>query len=161
MFAALLASMALIATPIYTSWEGSKNLPYRDIVGVWTVCSGDTRNVTPGKRETNEECAERTSKILVEYGTEVATLSPGIENSPYEWAAHTIFAANVGTGAYSKSSIRRLYNQGKFVEACRAIRLYDKAGGKTVIGLKNRRAGEGDRIGEYELCLGGAIPKSI
>lgn len=155
--AGLLALMTLIATPIYTSWEGTKTLPYKDIVGVWTVCSGDTRNVHPGVRETQESCDKRTSAILEEYGTKVQELSPGIENYPYQWAAHTIFAANVGVGAYGKSSIRRLFNEKKPVQACRALRLYNKAGGRVVVGLQNRRNGDGDRIGEYELCLVDAV----
>jgi lysozyme len=155
--AAAVAGMALLATPIYTMWEGNKEIPYKDIVGVWTVCSGDTRNVVPGVRQTPKQCAERTQNILVEYGSSVVTMSPGIEKYPYEWAAHTIFSANIGLSAYGKSSIRRLYNEKKYVEACRAMRLYDKAGGRVVLGLVNRRAGEGSRIGEYELCLGGAV----
>lgn len=161
LFAGLLAAMAAIATPVYVGWEGTKNTPYKDIVGVWTVCSGDTRNVLPGKKLTDAECNERTRKIVEEYGEDVSKSSPGIEVSPYEWAAHTVFAANVGIGAYSKSSIRRNYNMGNYVEACRTMRLYDKAGGKVVLGLQNRRNGSGSRIGEYELCLAGAVPKEL
>lgn len=153
--------MAAIATPIYIGWEGNKTLPYKDIVGVWTVCAGDTRNVKPGVRLTEAQCRERTAKILQEFGTEVAKSSPGIENHWVEWASHSIHAANIGMGNYNKGSVRKLYNQGNYRLACRAMLLYDKAGGKTVIGLKNRRAGTNDRIGEYELCLGGAIPREL
>lgn len=156
-----LALMVAIATPIYKGWEGTVNMPYKDIVGVWTVCSGDTRNVTPGKRQTDAECDARTEKILNEYGTEVAKLSPGIEEFPYEFAAHTIFTANLGVGTYTKSSVRREYNLGHHRIACRAILLYTKAGGRDVIGLKNRRAGTNDRVGEYELCLADAIHNDI
>lgn len=161
LFAGLLAAMAAIATPVYVSWEGTKNTPYKDIVGVWTVCSGDTRNVVPGKKLTDAECDERTRRIVQEFGETVALSSPGIELSPYEWAAHTVFAANVGMPNYNRSSIRKNYNAGNFVEACRAMRLYDKAGGKSVLGLKYRREGRDSRIGEYELCLAGAIPKAL
>lgn len=156
--AALLAAMIAIATPVYVGWEGTRTLPYKDIVGVWTVCSGDTRSVVPGKRLTDAECDRRTQAILSEYGSDVAALSPGIERSPYEWAGHTIFAANVGVGAYGRSSVRRLYVQGRHRQACRFIREYRNAGGKPVQGLINRRNGTDARVGEYELCLVGAIP---
>lgn len=151
----LLAAMVAIATPIYVGWEGEKTLPYRDLVGVWTVCSGDTRNVVPGIRVSEGECRFRTQRILAEFGEGVQVMSPGIEDNPKQWAAHTIFAANVGLGAYSRSSVRRLFNAGDHRGACRAIRLYDKAGGRVVRGLKNRREGTDTMIGEYELCLMG------
>jgi lysozyme len=156
--AALLAMMLAIATPVYVGWEGVRTLPYQDIVKVWTVCSGDTRNVVPGQRLTEAECDRRTQAILTEFGTDVAALSPGIEHSPYEWAAHTIFAANVGIGAYSRSTVRKLYIQGKHRQSCRFIREYRNAGGRPVTGLINRRNGTDARVGEYELCLVGAIP---
>jgi len=34
------AAAALIA--LVGAWEGKRNDPYRDIVGVWTVCYGET-----------------------------------------------------------------------------------------------------------------------
>jgi lysozyme len=153
--------MVAIATPIYVGWEGTRTLPYQDIVGVWTVCSGDTRNVVPGKRLTEAECNQRTEAILEEYGEGVAKLSPGIENNPYEWAAHTIFAANVGLGNYGNSTVRRLYNAGQHRLACRHIRDWRKAGGQVVPGLINRRNGTNANVGEYELCLVGAIPADL
>jgi len=159
--AAGLAVMAAIATPVYVSWEGTKQTPYQDIVGVWTVCSGDTRNVTPGQRQTPEQCEARTSAIMEEFGTGVARMSPGIEDSPFEFAAHTIFSANIGLGAYSRSSIRSEYNKGNFVESCRRMKRYDKAGGRVVRGLVFRRHGEGERIGEHELCVVGAVPREL
>lgn len=153
--------MAAIAGPVYVSHEGTKTLPYRDIVGVWTVCSGDTRNVVPGKRLTDSECETRTKNILSEFGTEVAKASPGIHEYPYEWAAHTIFSANIGVAGYSKSTVRKLYIEGEHRRACRFIRNYKYAGGKPVSGLVNRREGTDDKIGEYELCLADAIRRDI
>lgn len=158
---AALAAMALIATPIYEGWEGKRNIPYQDIVGVWTVCSGDTRNVVRGVRLTDEQCRERTEKILQEYGTAVAEANPAIVNYPLQFASHTIFAANVGVGAYKKSSVLRLSLQGKQRAGCRAMLLYDKAGGRVVVGLKNRRAGTSERLGEYELCLAEAVERDM
>lgn len=159
--AAALAAAAAIATPFYVGWEGEELMPYKDIVGVWTVCSGDTRGVTAATpKQTPEQCAARTQDILKTYGGKVVKLSPGIENNPVELAAHTIFAANVGTGAYGKSSINRLYKAGGFmnrINACRAMRLYDKAGGRVIKGLQNRRSGVPSMLGEYELCIGGVI----
>lgn len=160
-YAIALAAMAAIATPIYVSHEGTKTLPYKDIVGVWTVCSGDTRNVTPGVRQTDAQCEERTKNIMSEFGEGVAKLNPTIVDYPTQWAAHTVFAANVGLGAYAKSSVLRFDKQGQHRLGCRSMLLYKKAGGKTVIGLVNRRGGTEEKIGEYELCLVDAVQRDL
>lgn len=157
--AALLAGTAAIFTPFYTMWEGTKLSAYLDSVGVVTICSGDTRNVKMGMRVTQEECDRRTKNIFDEYGAAVKRAMPGVENSPFEWAAYTSFHAN--TGAIERATIRRLFNADKRVEACRFIRKYRFAGGRELNGLIFRREGEGTRVGEYELCLVGAVPADL
>jgi lysozyme len=92
------------------------------------------------------------------YALTVARLSPGIEDSPYEWAAHSSLAYNAGEAAYAGSSVRKLFNAGRRVEACRAIKLYRMSGGQVLPGLVYRREGQGKRVGESELCLAGAVP---
>lgn len=158
---AALAAMLVVATPIYVQHEGTRELPYKDIVGVWTVCSGDTRNVTPGKRETPAQCDARTRAILTEFGEAVRVSTPGIEDYPYQWASHSIFAANIGIAGYKKSTVRSLTVKGENRLGCRYLRNYKYAGGKPVIGLVNRREGTQDRIGEYELCLADAVERDI
>lgn len=156
---AAVAAMLAIATPYVAGWEGLETTPYRDSVGVLTVCVGET-NVEM-REYTEAECREIFGKSFIKYANQVATLSPGIEKSPYEWAAHTSLAYNVGVATYGRSSIRRQFNQGRRVEACRSIRKYRFAGGKELRGLVYRREGEGMRIGEYELCLVGAVPAML
>lgn len=155
----LVAAMLLVATPFVATWEGKSNVPYLDSVGVSTVCFGETRVAM--RNYTDAECAELLREGLEEFGAEVARLSPGIEKSPYEWAAHTSFAYNIGTGAYARSSVRRLFNAGDRVGACRFMTRFKYAGGRILAGLQYRREGEGRRIGEAELCLVGAVPKQM
>lgn len=157
---AAVAAMVAIAAPFLAVWEGKANQPYFDIVGVKTVCYGETEKVE-NRRYSDDECAALLRARIPDYAAPVAKLAPGIENSPYEWAAHTSLAYNIGVTAYSRSSIVREFNKGNRVEACRRIRLYDKAGGRIVRGLQFRRQGEGARIGEYELCLVGAVPAEL
>ena len=98
---AAIAAMALIATPLYQAFEGTRNNPYRDIVGVWTVCSGETR--VKMRKYTDAECAEMTRKILEDdFGPAVAKLNPTIVDYPVSFAGHTTFAANIGIEAYKK-----------------------------------------------------------
>lgn len=155
----LTAAMLAIATPFVGEWEGKRNSPYADAVGVKTVCYGETR--VEMRRYTDRECEELLAIGLTDFGSQVAQLSPGIERSPYEWAAHTSFAYNVGIGAYGRSSVRRLFNAGDRVGACRFMTQYKYAGGRVLAGLQYRREGDGKRIGESELCLVGAIPAQM
>lgn len=159
-YAAAAAAMLAIATPFVAGWEGTETKPYWDNFGkVWTVCTGETN--VPMREYTLAECEAMFGKSFMKYADKVAELSPGISDSPYEWAAHSSLAYNVGPTLYSKSSVRSLFNKGKRVEACRAIRLYQKSGGKVLKGLVYRREGHLERIGEYELCLAGAVPAQL
>lgn len=157
--AALLAAMVAIATPVVATWEGKSNTPYADPIGVKTVCYGETR--IEMRRYSDAECKELLAKGLEEFGKGVAKASPGIENSPYEWAAHTSFAYNIGIAGYRRSSVSRLFNAGDRIGACRFMRNYKYAGGRVLAGLAYRREGEGKRIGESELCLAGAVPAQL
>lgn len=154
---AALAAMAALATPLYTSWEGTELKAYRDVVGVLTICSGDTRNVRPGMVETPEGCDRRTARIMEEYGMAVYEVSPQVVDHPHMWAALTIFTANIGKRGYARSSVARLYNAGEYRRACRFIRNFKYAGGRQIRGLINRREGTEQLIGEYELCLADAV----
>lgn len=157
--AVAIAAMVAIAAPFIGMWEGKRNNPYLDSVGVKTVCYGETR--VPMRHYTDAQCTALLEKALEEFGPGVAKLSPGIEDSPYQWAAHTSFAYNIGIGAYSRSSVRTLFNKGDYVAACRFMKRYKYAGGRVLLGLQYRREGKGERIGESELCLVGAIPAQM
>lgn len=154
--ATALAAMLALATPFVATWEGKVNAPHWDrFAKIYDVCYGETR--VEMRRYTDAECSAMLDKRLREFGPQVLALSPGIDASPYEWAAHSSFAYNVGVSTYSRSSVRRSYNAGKHVAACKAMALYKYAGGQVVKGLVFRRKGDGKRVGEVELCLTGAL----
>lgn len=141
------AGAVAIATPFIAGWEGKRNDPYRDIVGVWTVCYGETR--VNMRRYSDAECMEMLHEAVKGYAEPVARLSPGIEKSPKIWASHTSLSYNIGLGSYAKSSVRRLFAAKRYVESCKAIGRYVYAGGKIVKGLVRRRQDE------VSLCLSG------
>lgn len=148
-----------IATAFVTSYEGERTTPYFDSVGVQTVCRGETHVIM--RKYTHDECEAMTIERVKEFQDYVKQSTPGIEKYPYTWASFTSFAYNNGQGTYSNSSVRRLYNQGEYIAACRFIRNYNKAGGQVLTGLVYRRNGHLNIIGEYELCLVDAIPREI
>jgi len=149
-----LAAAALLSTFV-SGWEdgpkGPALVPYRDIVGVWTQCSGETLNVTARTpAETPEGCAIKLDNRLAGFAQNVVKCTPSLRGKDEEWAAATSLAYNIGVGAYCKSSVDRFFDAGKPLQACDAFLLWDKAGGKRVQGLANRRAAE------RALCLKGA-----
>lgn len=128
------------ATPFIAKWEGLETKAYRDIVGIPTVCYGETRSVKMGDTYTKEQCFAMLEKGVAEF---YAKLQPCMTNPniPVGVQASMLeLAYNAGTGAVCKSTMMRLANQGKFKEACDELGKWVKAGGRTVKGLENRRA---------------------
>lgn len=151
--AVLGTAAALVLTPFVVGWEsgGQQHLtPYRDIVGVWTQCHGETKGVTAlSPKETPEGCDLKLDTRLAGFAQEVVKCTPNLRGRDYQWAAATSLAYNIGTAAYCKSTVDRQFDGGNYVAACNAFSAWKYAGGKVVKGLENRRAAE------RELCLKG------
>lgn len=137
---------ATILTPFVSGWEsgGQQHLvPYRDIVGVWTQCDGETLGVTAASpKETPEGCAVRLDKRLAGFAQAVVACSPGLRGHDNQWAAAVSLAYNIGATAYCGSTVDRRFDARQWASACDAFLMWDKAGGKVVAGLANRRAAE-------------------
>jgi GH24 family phage-related lysozyme (muramidase) len=136
---AVAAVVIVSATPFIAKWEGLETKAYKDIVGIPTVCYGETRGVKMGDTYTKEQCFAMLEKGVAEF---YAKLEPCMTNPniPVGVQASMLeLAYNAGTGAVCKSTMMRLANQGKFKEACDELGKWVKAGGRTVKGLQNRR----------------------
>lgn len=141
--------------PLLLRLEGVENRAYQDVVGVWTICAGITRNVYPGEFRSDEQCAEDTRSEAVKYlrgwrgyltPETVAARLPD-----YRYAAFGLFSYNIGTTAAGKSTATRRLNSGDVVGACEAMTWWNKAGGRVWRGLVKRRRCEAD------LCLDGSV----
>lgn len=118
--------------------------PYRDIVGVWTVCDGDTKNVKPGVKETTESCQKRLEQQLLAHAVPVMNCTPRLAEPGRDyqrWAAISL-AYNIGVGAYCRSSVDRYFDAGNWRAGCDAMLMWNKAGGKVIPGLVSRRKEE-------------------
>lgn len=138
---------AAILSPFVSSWEdgpkGPALVPYRDIVGVWTQCSGETLGVTAkSPRETLEGCAIKLDTRLARFAQAVVKRSPQLRGHDAQWAAMTSLAYNIGVAGYAGSTVARRIDAGQWRAACDAMLMWDNAGGKRVQGLANRRAAE-------------------
>lgn len=135
------AAMLAIATPFVGGWEGKRNMPYRDIVGVLTVCYGETRGIE-NRRHSDAECDQMLEEGLMSFAEPVARRNPKLRDHPKQWAMATSLAYNVGLGAYRKSTVARRFSAGRWISACNNFLAWKYAGGRVVRGLLNRRKAE-------------------
>lgn len=133
------ATAALITGTVAT-WEGKSNDPYRDIVGVQTVCYGET-NVAM-RHYSDAECTAMLEDSLTGYAEGVLKCTPSLRDRPHQLAAAVSLSYNIGTSAYCRSTADRRFDAGNFRGGCDAFLMWNKAGGREVKGLTNRRRAE-------------------
>ncbi len=140
--AVIAGSIAFIAP-----WEGRKLEPYRDLVGVWTVCEGITRNVEQ-RRYSAAECDALLQKEVVVHLSELeACITPQL--AVHEWVALSSWVFNVGGRAACNSTLVKQINQGWPASVwCNQLLRWNRAGGREVRGLTNRRKAE------HQVCIG-------
>ncbi len=137
------AMAGLIA--VTAQWEGKRNDPYQDLVSRWTVCYGETN--VPMRRYSDDECKDMLAGSLAVYASAVLTRNPELSGHDPQVIAATSLAYNAGAAAYSKSTVARLFGEGRWASACNGFRSWVYAGGKRVQGLVNRREAE------VKICL--------
>lgn len=144
------AAVMTAAIALTTQWEGIFTDPYKDVVGVLTVCIGQTAGdgVDMTRSYTVQECKDMLRKSLVKYDDGMKScLNREIPDSLH--VAFISFTYNVGIAGFCRSSVARLANAGDFHGACDALLLWNRAGGREIRGLKNRREHE------RRICLEG------
>ncbi|XUU78855.1 lysozyme (plasmid) [Salmonella enterica subsp. enterica serovar Infantis] len=147
---AIAIASALITGPTGNDGlEGVRYKPYRDVVGIWTVCYGHTGNdIMIGKTYTESQCKALLNKDL---NTVARQINPYIKVPIPETTRGALysFVYNVGTGNFRTSTLLRKINQGDIKGACDQLRRWTNAGGKQWKGLMTRREIE------REVCLWG------
>lgn len=147
-----LASLTMVDT--IKKDEGREYRPYKDIVGVLTVCDGITGpDVIPNKTYTDAECNALTIKHVEKHGSQLLDcIHVRITQPMYEGLAG--WAYNVGVGAACKSTAISLINQGQYEAGCKDLMRWNRAGGQPVRGLTLRREREMNQ------CLKGIPPRN-
>lgn len=149
------AAAMVIAVPTIVAVEGSSLKAYQDIGGVWTICNGETLDVKPNEVRTQQQCDDNTQKRVAEFMKKVDDLIVP-EVKPELLAAHTVFAYNIGMGAYEHSSTLKFTNAGDPATGCQAMLLWYRAGGKD---CRQRNSGCYGlylrRQNEVQLCMKG------
>ena len=147
----LIAAVSIAASAAFVApWEGLRTDAYQDVVGVWTVCYGETKGVKRGDRYTPAECSAMLERELQSYAADLGRCL----KAPLPEGAAVAFLSlsyNIGTGAACKSTAVRRANAGDLYGACDGLLMWNKGriNGKLqmIPGLKNRREAE------HRLCI--------
>ena len=127
--------------------EGVRLKPYRCPAGLWTVGVGHLI----GDGHSLPDSWNRTFSLEEVYAilaADVARFERGVERyitiplKQGEFDCLVSFAFNLGLGTLQKSTLRQKLNRGDKEGAIESLLKYNKAGGKILKGLDNRRKDE-------------------
>lgn len=132
-------------------FEGFRSAPYQDAVGVWTIGYGNTyyrdgKRVTKGDKPLSKAEAHELKKAIVS-----RDFAPAVRSALRKSRVHITqemfdacvsLAYNIGVKRFAQSSIVRYLEDGSKVAAADAFRMYNRAGGRVLSGLVNRREKE-------------------
>lgn len=127
-------------------WEGVEYKAYKDAVGLWTVAIGHLIKLPEekfllNKTLTREEVYDIFREDIKRFENNLnKVIKVPINQNQFD--ALISLAFNIGNGAFNNSTLLRVLNQGNYEEVPNQILRWDKAGGKTLLGLTRRRKAE-------------------
>jgi len=144
-----IAAAVALAIAVIAPFEGKVNDPHWDrFAKIHDVCYGETR--VEMRHYSDIECLDMLNNAVGrDFAPKVFACVPALRQRPNQAAAAISLSYNIGTAGFCKSTAARLMNAGDWPGGCRAIARFNRAGGKVVRGLVNRRAAE------VALCLRG------
>ena len=128
-------------------FEGCRLIPYKDSAGLWTIGYGhliaDGRTLPDSAKY---KITQKQADLLLKY--DVIPREKAVERlctvplSQNEFDALVSFVFNLGAGCFQRSTIRQKLNRGDRAGAAKVLLRYNRAGGKVIKGLVNRRMAE-------------------
>ena len=128
------------------SFEGKRLTAYDDGVGVWTIGFGTTVYPNGIKVMKGDTCTEAQAKTYMAHDLKKfeATVNKAVtvQLNQNQFDALVSLAYNIGTNAFSKSTLVKKLNANDIRGAADQFDVWVNAGGKRMQGLVNRRAKE-------------------
>lgn len=122
-------------------WEGLRLEAYLCTAGVPTIGYGHTKGVKLGDVITEDQANQYLLEdILVTH--EAIDRLVKVPLTAGQDDALTSFVFNLGMGNLASSTLLKLLNQGKYLEASAQFPRWNKSNGQVLVGLSNRRAEE-------------------
>ena len=126
------------------SFEGLELKAYDDGVGVWTIGYGTTvingTKVKKGDTCTLEQAKSYMAQDLKQFESAVNQVKVPLNQNQYD--ALVSLAYNIGVGAFLSSTLFKKLNAKDYKGAAEQFDRWNRAGGKVMRGLTNRRAKE-------------------
>jgi lysozyme len=145
--AAKVLALSASALVSIAAWEGFSDNAYKDIVGVWTIGFGTTEGVKAGQKIDPVKALQRKISDVQKFEGAIKQCVI-VPLHQYEYDSYLSLAYNIGPTAFCNSTLVRKLNASDYAGACKEILRWDRAGGKVVRGLTNRREAE------YRQCIG-------
>ena len=124
--------------------EGIVLRPYRDSVGIPTIGIGSTyyedgtKVKMSDKAITKERAIQLAKNVVKSFEAQVnKSILPTMVQNQFD--AMVLLCYNIGESGFARSSVVRNFNAGNIQKAADSFLLWNKAGGKVVKGLVNRR----------------------
>ena len=128
-------------------FEGCILVPYKDSAGLYTIGYGhliaDGRTLPDSAKY---KLTQKQADMLLQY--DVIPRERAVERlctvplNQNEFDALVSFVFNLGAGCFQRSTIRQKLNRGDRAGAAKVLLRYNRAGGKVIKGLVNRRMAE-------------------
>ena len=124
--------------------EGIVLRPYKDSVGIPTIGIGSTyyedgTKVKMTDKAITKERAIQLAKNVVKSFEEQVNKSILLPMTQNQFDAMVLLCYNIGKSGFARSSVVRNFNLGNIQRAADSFLLWNKAGGRVVQGLVNRR----------------------
>ena len=127
--------------------EGIVLKPYRDSVGIPTIGIGSTyyedgtKVRMADKPITTERAIQLAKNVVKSFEAKVnkVILLPMTQN---QFDSMVLLCYNIGESGFARSSVVRHFNKGNLQKAADSFLLWNKAGGRVLRGLTNRRKKE-------------------
>lgn len=145
-----IASLALSASALVglAVFEGYSPTTYLDIVGIPTIGFGTTgKDVKAGQKIDPVAALQRKLSDIQKFEGALKTCVK-VPLHQHEYDAYLQLAYNIGPGNFCSSTLVKKLNAEDYKGACQEILRWNRAGGKVVRGLSQRREKE------YRLCTG-------
>ena len=138
--------VSLFGVDLICGFEGKRLAAYDDGVGVWTIGFGTTVYPNGIKVMKGDTCTEAQAKTYMAHDLKKfeATVNKAVtvQLNQNQFDALLSLAYNIGTNAFSKSTLVKKLNANDIRGAADQFDVWVNAGGKRMQGLVNRRAKE-------------------
>jgi len=138
-----------IASDFIAEHEGLSLKVYKDSAGLDTIGYGHLIL----KHERFDEITPDEAKAILEAdmieAIDCVDTYVDAECTNEQYAALISFVFNIGCTAFRGSTLLKLINEGHYDAACGQFKRWNKAGGKVIQGLVNRRKDEAELFGTY------------